>query len=442
MQIDIQLSSQQQLGLKLTPAMKQSIDLLQMHAADLVSYLQDIADENPIIEIQSKPAFDAYGSVSRRSASFAGGEEPYDPISGAGCREETLEMHLIRQLRLSGYPRDIVQAAAFLAGNLNEDGYLEIDLIQASTLADRPVGLMMKALNLLQSMDPPGVGARSLGECLILQIERDGDAPAFSKRIVQSHFQDLAAGRIGLIAKKLKTSPASAERAANYIRSLNPRPGLGASRVSLPRVVPDAEVIAIGNRVVITVFDGHLPRIRIDRNYELLLRRASDEEAASYLREKIRQAHAVINGLKQRKTTLLRVVEAIYERQKDYFRYGNAGLRPLSLRDIAAQLELHESTISRTVQNKFLQTSHGVVSLKSFFSGGLSDLEGRQLSSQKAVMQRIKELIDGERKTAPYSDSRLAELLQAEGLQISRRTVAKYREELRILSSVLRKSRS
>ncbi|XID91428.1 RNA polymerase factor sigma-54 [Paenibacillaceae bacterium WGS1546] len=437
MQFEIQLSSQQQLKLNLTPAMRQSIDILQLHSADLVSYLQEIANENPIIEIQYRPVRDEFGPLSRGSA--LGQSELPDPIAAIRSREETLEESLIRQLHLSDRTGEIVSAAVFLAGNLNDDGYLEIDLMQASALANRPVGLMMEALILLQSMDPPGIAARSLAECLELQIERDDHAPAYAKSIVQSHFRELAGGKIGHIAKKLKIRPEQAEKAAAYVRSLNPRPGLAVSPSSLAKVVPDAEIAVFGNRVQITVFDHHLPAIRINKSYELLIGRAPDSDASLYLKDKLQQAKSVMHGLKQRKQTLLRVVEAIYERQRDYFKHGEKGLRPLSMKELSAQLELHESTISRTVQNKFLQTSQGIVSLKSFFSHGLSDQEGQSSASQTAIKQRIREMIEGEIKRKPYSDSQLADLLRKDGLQISRRTVTKYREELRILSSVLRR---
>lgn len=437
MQFDIQLSSQQQLKLSLTPAMRQSIDILQLHSADLVSYLQEIANENPIIEIHYRSGRDEFAPFSRTNGSAFGQSDMPDPIAALRSREATLEESLIRQLHLSDRTNEIVRAAVFLAGNLNDDGYLEIDLMQASALANRPVGQMMEALGLLQSMDPPGIGARSLAECLELQIERDDRAPAHAKSIVQNYFRELAGGKIGHIAKKLKIRPEQAEKAAAYVRSLNPRPGLAVSPSPLPKVVPDAEIAMFGNQVQITVFDHHLPAIRINKSYELLIGRAPDSDASLYLKDKLQQAKSVMNGLKQRKQTLLRVVEAIYERQRDYFKHGEKGLRPFSMKELSLQLELHESTISRTVQNKFLQTSHGIVSLKSFFSHGLSDQEGQ--SSQTAIKQRIREMIEGETKRKPYSDSQLADLLRKDGLQISRRTVTKYREELRILSSVLRR---
>ncbi len=434
MHIGLHVGQEKQLRLNLTPALKHSIDILQMHTLDLTSYLQELAWTNPLIDIEPGPQ----PTPGRPNRSVAKTER-LDPLATLQAKNQSLEQMLTHQLRLLNQPPHIVKAAAFLAGNLNDDGYLEIELGHASSLCGCSQEVMELGLELLHQMDPPGVGARNLQECLSIQMRQDPSAPALALPIVNRFFIELAHGKIDSIAKKLGATVECVKQAISYIRRLNPRPGLAfGHHVGFP-LIPDGEIVRAGNRYAVRMFDHYLPRITINRDYAALAESHVSKDTAEYLKDKLHQAKWIMRSLGQRKLTLHRVMTAIVDRQQEFIRHGEQELRPMTLRELAAELHLHESTISRAVQNKSIQTCNGIIPLKSFFSNGFSIKDG-QLTSQTSIKSKIKQLIDAEAKTKPISDSQIAEYLKKEGIQISRRTVTKYREEMGILSSMLRKS--
>ncbi len=435
MNIGLQLMNEQQLRLSLTPTLKQSIDILQLNSLDLASYLQEIATENPVIDVE----FHDFGALwSRRRKAPVDSDVTKDMIDLQQARGLTLEEELLRQIRLSDESQAVKEAACFLAGNLTETGFLDITLEQACMLHQVPVQVMERGLQLLQQQDPPGIGARNLQECLDIQIRRDPTAPSLASVIVNEHFLDLAYGRWDHIRKKQAVSAEQVSTAVAYIRTLQPRPGLLYGDAPAVAIIPDGQVYREGNRNVVRIFDDYLPKINIQHEYTSLVSQSSSE-AHHYIKQKVQQATWIIRCIKQRKQTLYQVMHAIFEFQHEFLRHGDKSLKPLRLKDISERLCIHESTVSRAVQNKFIQTPSGIVPLKHFFTNAITNEDG-QATSQPTIKNRIKELIDQEDKRNPLSDNRLAELLKKEGIHVSRRTVAKYREELNILSSFLRRS--
>jgi RNA polymerase sigma-54 factor len=429
--------------LNMTPQLIQAMNVLQMAAADLERYVQDQLQENPCIESMETVESAGYsrgsgsGSQGRsRSDSGARARNPgRDEELGHVCApEETLELSLLGQLRMSGMAADLYRIARYLAGNLDENGYLRIGAEEAAACLREPVRRVEEAIAALQSLEPAGVAAATLQQCLRFQIERDSNANEHAIPIVNGYLQEVASGSYRRISGGLGIGIAEVEAAVAYIRTLNPRPGAGFSRDSGTAIVPDAEVRKVGEDYVLFLNDRSTPSLRFSPYYRQLAYHSGDMRTKAYLRDHLQAARLLIRSLEQRKVTLSRVIGAIVEEQRAFLERGVDGLKPMSLRTIAERLQLHESTVSRAVQHKFVQLPGGVYALKFFFTNGLPTSGGIPASAE-AVKAKIRRLIDGENKASPLSDQQIADLLAADGLHISRRTVMKYREEQRLGSS-------
>ncbi|MGF7029924.1 RNA polymerase sigma-54 factor [Paenibacillus mucilaginosus] len=418
----------------LTAELHQSLHLLQLPAQELIRYAEEQALDNPLLEL------DLYGGSRLRKQGRgrpAGGGT--DPLQWVPAGEETLERQLLGQLRTAGLPPAVYKAAAYLAGNLDERGYLTLTPEEAAAELQLPEGVVTQALEALQSLEPAGVGARTLQECLLLQIARDPAAQPWALQAVRDSWPQLCQGRPERIAVGLGITREEAAGALAYIRRLDPRPGSSCGPVERAYVVPDAEVFLQQGELVVRMNPDALPAAAFRPEYEAQLRQTGCPRTAAFLQGKRSQAQSLVYGLQQRRVTLLRVIRAIFEEQEAFLAKGWAAVHPLTLKQIAQRLDLHESTVSRAVQHKYVRTPYGVRELKAWFTSGVRTADGETASSA-AVKTRIREWIAGEDKRRPYSDQKLAELLAADGLAVSRRTVAKYREELHLLSSALRKT--
>lgn len=416
----------------MTPEIQQSIHILQLSSYELSQYLQEQALENPVLEIESYT-----GSYSSSRKSLSG--TAFDSLAIVKAGEESLEQRLLSQMRITKVSEPVYKIAAFMAGNLDEAGNLTLSITEVSAFMNRPKEQVEEALACLQSLDPAGVGARSLQECLLLQIARDPSAKPGAYQIVSQHLQQLAEMKLDKIAQQTSLTLTEVKEIALYIRSLNPRPGLVFSQGNEPYMIPDAVIFLANGEIVIELNPSAVPKLSVNHAYGEKLPIASCSEVDSFLKDKWKSANWIVRSLEQRKVTMYRVIQAIFEEQTAFLEIGVHGIKPLNLKMISEKLGLHESTISRTVQNKFIRTPRGVFELKYFFSSGLQT-GGGELASMKTIKARIKELISQENKKMPYSDQKIAEVLAREDIVISRRTVTKYREELHILSSSLRKS--
>jgi RNA polymerase sigma-54 factor len=294
-------------------------------------------------------------------------------------------------------------------------------------------------LSRIQTFDPTGVGARDLRECLLLQVEDRLGRDSLAYKIVDLHFGQLSTHKYHEIARALGITPQEAQDAADEIAHCDPKPGRKYAQDQGDYVTPDIIVDEVDGEYIVTLNDGDLPRLRISRTYQLLAQNGEFKgKAKEFAQAKLNGANWIIQAIEQRRQTMVRTMHVILERQREFFEKGIHYLRPLTLKEVADEIGMHESTVSRVTNEKFVQTPRGVFRLKFFFSSGLSTEEGEDVSA-RGVKARIQELIDGETPEDPLTDQQIVEQLKAEGIQIARRTVQKYRDQLGILSSRYRK---
>jgi len=291
----------------------------------------------------------------------------------------------------------------------------------------------------IQEFDPPGVGARNLQECLLLQLKAKGQSDSPEAEIISRHFEALKTRKFGDIAREMKITPREVQVIAERIGELDPKPGLTTGGEGARAIVPDLVVEKVDDDYVVYLNDSNLPRLRVSLAYEEQLDgKRRDQDAAQFIDEKKRYAEWIIKTIEQRRRTMIKVMEAIVAEQREFFEHGAIALRPLTLQQVASVIGMHESTVSRVTRQKYVQTPRGVFPLKYFFSAGL-DTQGGEEIAAKAVKLMIKDIVEAEDPARPLSDKRIVDLLEQRGLKIARRTVAKYREQLGILNARMRK---
>ncbi len=441
---------------KLSQRQLYSVELLRLGAQELDAYVRELAQENPLIEAEeTQPAAPGPGRSElldrlnwledndRQNWFYQRfSDEELDPLAWVGTGgglEETLTSFLSRQLDRLKLDGDGQRLVEYLIHCLEDDGYLRAPLEELSQQGDIPLDKLEEALAILRTLEPAGVGAADLSQCLALQLERIGEkGPALA--IVRDHLDALAKRHYRAIASALSISQSQVEQALLTIRELDPRPGsvfhVGGQ---VQYVQPDLIVEEKEGCLTVRSARGERPPFRVSRYYRGLLQSSEDKEVQAYLTEKLRQAENVLWAAEQRESTLLRCAKVIVERQTAFFREGPEALVPLGMAEVAGELELHESTVSRAVREKYLQCSRGLYPLSYFFSrrAGAKGGDGPSGTAVRTLLQR---LIREEDKSAPLSDQQLSLRLEREGRGISRRTVAKYREELGIPSASGRKN--
>jgi RNA polymerase sigma-54 factor len=450
--------------LVLTPQLRQALHLLQLSAIELEAEVAAALESNPLLDwaddAPREPAQDdgpgrdepaaasedggdaewERGGDAWNASPGADGEGPDDPAERL-VEPETLHDHLRWQLRLSHLsPRDLEIGLA-LVDAIDDDGYLrETPEAIAAALQPEVVATAAEVLAVLrqvQQLDPPGVGARELGECLALQLRAfPSTTPglALALQVVDGRVERLQKAGIAGLAAELGVEPAAMETAVALLRSLDPRPGGQIGSVPVEAyVVPDCVVWRERGVWRVALDRGHLPRLSIHRGYEGMIGAASPSDA-NYLRGRLQEARWLLKNLQARGETLLRVVGCLVRQQAGFLEFGDQALRPLTLREVAAELGVHESTVSRAVGRKFVRTPRGTLPLKAFFASGI-DTGGGGEASSTAIQSMIRRLVEAEDPRRPLSDARLAEALKGAGVPVARRTVAKYREAMNIPSS-------
>jgi len=353
------------------------------------------------------------------------------PIPG---KKENLNDFLLKQLRINTDDEIELKAGTYIINQLDDNGYLREDLTSVAATVGCNEEEAQAALKLIQSFEPPGVAARDIKECLLLQLKRRGEKDGLIVKVIEEHLEDLASRRnLAKLCKKLKCDEEELNRALEKIHSLEPKPGRSFSDEETAYVIPDITIEEKDNELAISTKDDTLPVIRVNPLYRSMLKSAKvDDATKEFIRQRIVQANSLIHALQSRKDTLVKVVTLIAQTQKEAILEGNDKLKPLTLKEIAEKVTMHESTISRVVMHKYVQTPSGIWRLRDFFSSSLKTTEGEDISSQ-SIKVRIQELIDAEDKTCPLRDKKIAELInESEKTPIARRTVAKYREALKI----------
>lgn len=435
----------------LSPQMMQAMEVLQMGAQELLSYLAETMQENPVLESEEPYRQDEDMSQLRRKLEWLestdvqnrwyhqqDAQETQNPLdrSAADPMEESLYYYLKSQVRFERLPGPVARTADYLMESLDSNGWLDEPLSDAAARLRVSEKTAEQALRVVQSLEPAGVGARSLAECLRLQLERRGET-GLALTIVSQYLEAMSRDRYNLISRETGAGRAEVSRACALIRSLNPRPGMGfATRENLRYITPDLVVVNFEDHFEILTNDSYLPSLRLSGYYSQLYKETGDEQVKDYLNGKLRQAKWIISSVEQRRTTLMNCARCIVDHQERFFRQGPGHLRPMLLADVAGELDIHESTVSRAVRDKYIQCAHGVFPLGYFFSRSLG---GSEETSPDQAKTLLRALIDGEDRKKPLSDQKLSQLLEERGVSISRRTVAKYRDELGIASTAGRK---
>ncbi|HZE36376.1 MAG TPA: RNA polymerase factor sigma-54 [Candidatus Eisenbacteria bacterium] len=476
----MRLSLRQTQRVVMTPLLQQAIQLLQLSTLELEQVVRKELEENPLLEevaeetqdvdadaqppaeagaTELAPAPTATEPVSKETSTVDGDradELPFDltsavfdepdertpvsmeeredlPFENLGRIGTSLDEHLNEQLRLATDDPRTVAIGEAIIGNLDDDGYLRAEVAEIAVGMGASPDEVEKVLRLVQGFDPTGVAARSVQECLLLQLTADAEPDPVSVEIVEKHFDDLERRRYPDIARALKLSLDRVMESIEEIQSLEPKPGRRFSTSDQRYIAPDVSIHKLGDDYVVVLNEEGIPRLRVNALYRSLLRRSSDE-AKQYVEQKLRSAVWLIKSVEQRQRTLRKVTQSLVKFQREFLDKGVAFLRPLALRDVGEDIGMHESTISRVTTNKYVETPQGLFELKYFFHSGIASDTGEMVSSV-SIKKKIRDMVAAEEATKPLSDQDVALVLRGQGLTIARRTVAKYREELGIMPS-------
>jgi RNA polymerase sigma-54 factor len=479
-------STQLRQELKINPRLYQAMDLLYMPLLDLQQHLKQELLNNPFLDLveaeeeEEEEGTEVEAAVETQEEDKRGEEIDWEEIlldgfdTAGGRREEheereyyepvtvatrDLSDHLRDQVNLLELsPREALLAEEFL-GNINDDGYLAspvpeiIESInemvtqaaeaEGRDFSDLPLYTVEEGetmLKKIQDLDPPGVGARDLRECLMLQLEEAGMSQSVPYRLVRDCFEELIAHRWSEISKRFGISAADVQKAADEIAKLDPKPGLRFRSGDENYIIPDLIVDKIDGQYHVFLNDANLPRLRLSKAYQEIARdkKKFEGENKEFISNKLNSANWMIQAIEQRRQTMLKVMNYIVDRQREFFEKGVQFLKPLTLREVAEVINMHESTVSRVTNEKFVQTPRGVLPLKFFFSSGLATAEGDDVSA-RGIKAQLQKLVQEEDPKHPLTDQAIVNILRESGVQIARRTVAKYRDQLGILSARMRK---
>ena len=464
----------------MTPQLQQAIKLLQLSRMELMDVVREELEENPVLEEGQETPEDKAQSEEELAAENTdeAAPEALKEIEGDGdgmadidwktylesyslggttadsyeddedrpsyenllTKKPSLTDHLMWQLGLSRLENREREVAAEIIGNVDDDGYLQVSIEELSAQIGCDPEQAEKVLSAVQDFDPPGVASRNLQECLLKQVEQLGMTEDAVGIILRDHINDLENRRYQVIARCLQIPLDDVFSAAKFISSLDPRPGSQFGQEDVHYIIPDIFVYKISDEYIVVLNDEGLPNLRINSFYRNALSGAEqlDEKAGEYIQEKLRGALWLIKSIHQRQRTIYRVTKSIVKFQRDFFDRGVEHLKPLVLRDVAEDIEMHESTVSRVTTNKYVQTPQGLFELKYFFNSGINTTGGDSVASE-SVKSKIKEIITAEDARKPFSDQKIVEILRSQGIDIARRTVTKYREMLGVGSSTQRK---
>ncbi|WP_163183018.1 RNA polymerase factor sigma-54 [Neobacillus sedimentimangrovi] len=431
------LWQQQTLKLMMTQELTQAIALLQYSAQELTAFLENKALENPLLQIEHVNVRPMNPLIDRNRRKHEKTEK--DWIEQIADRPFSWEEQLISQLNLKKLPAEQLKVIRHLINNLDENGYFNGDLNEIARNLKVPVELAEDGLAVLQTLEPVGIGARNLQECLLIQIDYELPDNDLAKKIVTDYFVPFAEKKWRRIAKELQVTLKDIQEIFDQIQLLNPKPGAILGREAAAYIIPDVIVEQSDEGWIVRMFDDLIPKISFNESYFNRFK-DKDRQVSRFLQEKVQDYQWIIKSIEQRRETLTKVVTKIVERQSAFFQKGPQFLAPMTMKEIAAELDIHESTVSRAVREKYVQTPVGTFTLKSFFTSTIQTTAGDETTSSTQVKNAIRKLIEMENKQKPLSDQEIAEQLKAmEGMVVSRRTIAKYRDQLGIPSSTKRK---
>ena len=464
-------------NLVITPQLQQAIKLLQMSRLELEASVRSEIEENPILEeaeilkgedlqrtkeaaseVEGQEISDATTQDPKKQDEFEwetyfeANQKPQTAPGSGGSDEimnyenvisttQSLYDYLLWQIKMSGFSDEEQTAAEVIISAIDEDGYLKVPLADLAAEEDVDVGLLEDTLTLIHEFDPPGVGARDLKECLLIQAKHIEEDTNDLVNLINNHLKDLEKKNYEAIAKAMNVDLEDVVEMCKIIYAMDPKPGRQYMTDDTQYVTPDVYVYKVGDDFVVSLNEDGLPRLKISNFYKNMLKgaKAGADKTQDYIQEKLRSAVWLIKSIHQRQRTIHKVADSIVKHQREFFEKGPAHLKPMVLRDIANDIGMHESTVSRVTTAKYMHTPQGIYELKYFFNSGISSSDGGSDMASESVKLRIKDLISKEDPKNPVSDQKLVEMLKAEGIQIARRTVAKYRDLLKILPSSQRK---
>jgi RNA polymerase sigma-54 factor len=449
----------------LAPQLQQSLHILQAPTLELRNIVQQELQTNPVLE-------EELGAYEReeRSSDDSEFQEEFERLARLDeewrdymaqnvsytsrnqedeerrqfffdslATQETLQQHLLEQLNTADVSARQRNAAELIIGNIDDLGFLPISLEDISVTSQIPVADLKPMLELIQTFHPVGVGAHDLRECLLIQLRRIGKEDSLEYRIVDQHLEDLGRKKFPEIARRLGVSVDEVQRGANFISTLDPRPGQIFAPDPNSYVLPDVTVEKVGDSYAVTLNGDQIPHLRISKTYkDLMAQGRNASEVRDYIRDKIRSGKFLIKSIHQRQQTILNIATEIVKRQREFLDHGAAFLKPMTMVQIAEVVGVHETTVSRAISGKYMATPQGVFEMKYFFTPGYQTADGVALSNT-SVKEAIADLVRHEEARNPLSDKEIVEILSERGIPIARRTVAKYRAELNILPSNLRK---
>ena len=463
MKLGYDLTIEQQQKLVMTPELIQAIQILQFNTQELETYVEEQLLVNPVLE-QAQPSVQEQTEVSEPETDddFDWKEyvkdRQYDDVSYGQWNDKngddkennyeqyvsssdvTLPEHLMFQLQFAAPKKDCRKIGKYIIESLDENGYMTSSVEEIAAAIGTSEEKILKVLHLIHTFDPMGVGAKDLAECLIIQLRQKKQLTEVLERVINEHLEDLANNRLSVIAKDMGMSAKDVQDMCDIIRTLEPKPGRGfAAQADNRYIIPDVLVERIDDEYVVTINESSSPKLMVSSYYQNLLKEADKDEGLNkYLTERVNAAFWLIKSIEQRKQTIYNVVTSVVKHQKEFLDKGSKYMKTLTLKDIAEEVGIHESTVSRSINGKYLQCPRGVFEIKYFFSAGVSGDEGEGISSN-SIKEFIKEIVESEDPKVPYSDQTMVEMLKDKGINISRRTVAKYRDELNILSSSKRR---
>lgn len=446
----------------MTPQLQQAIRLLQLPVLDLNAQIQDALEENIMLEMEDLPDVPQTSAETTAEVETIRAEDNWQERAESRVQDggwngdgrlvnefadesrETLREHLLWQLEMEDFsPRQAVIGESIIY-SINDDGYLTESLEDLAASLDAEAAFspdeIEEALGKVQRLDPIGVGARTISECLILQLEQLDDATpgkALAIKLADKHLDMIASQSLGELRRDLRTTEDEVRDALALVKGCNPKPGLAVSPAAAEYVIPDVFVRKIDNRWIVEISSTGIPRLSVNQQYARLLRGSGDH---AVLRSQLQEARWLIRSLEIRNETLMKVASCIVARQTEFLDHGDEAMKPMVLRDVADEIGMHESTISRVTTNKYMHTPRGVFEFKYFFSSHLSTADGEDQSST-SVRAKIRKMVGAENPAKPLSDNKISSLLEEEGINVARRTVAKYREAMKIPSSSERRTR-
>lgn len=435
--------------LRLSPHLVLSVEILQLDSVELADYLNKLSEENPMLELGlSASSSEDLNSVRYRErwlapSGFHTGTISTDmleisKIGVSNSLEESLSFFVSDQLERASLPKPLLTVCQYLVSLLDDNGYLQNEDLELLRSREIPPDLLDRGIQTIQSMEPAGIGARSLSECLMLQCQRFQNSPPYAQEIISRFLPEISRGHYGPICHALQINNKDVQQVVEYISKLNPRPGAEFQADYQPQyVIPDIYIIEQEGNLQTVINDVALPRLSINNYYRQLLNGPLDNETREYLQKKLQQINWVRESILHRNTTIQKCAERIMDVQQEFFRGNTTKLAPMSFSEMAEYLDLHPSTISRAIKNKYLQCNQGTFPLRYFFNRAV----GSQGVSRQSVKQLLLHLIREENHDTPYSDQELYEILVEQKIDISRRTIAKYRLESGIPSSTMRRKK-